>query len=146
MSGNAVVERLDRIRTRDGEEAYVLAKTIVNTFAGVGRGISGKRVVMKLADEVERKTIRMRGQTFIYENNKSTWTLGALGDEVLDDIVSIATAVHANSRKKQIDADAYDIREGILAATRKVSWEIESRERWHKVRAWVTSLFPFHQV
>lgn len=139
-------EALQRIRMQGGEGGFTLANELITTFGGIGRGIDDRRVVIRLADAVESGQIRMRGRVFIYQNPRGKETvLGAQGDTVLDEVVSIAAGIHREvARKHNIEPIGDDeVRSGVLSAARQVSYELERRERVKTVKNWARRIIGF---
>ncbi|MFZ5534969.1 MAG: hypothetical protein ACOY3M_02320 [Patescibacteria group bacterium] len=132
-------EALERIREEGGEEGFTLANTLIRTFGGVGKGIDDRRVVLRLADEVEEGRIRLRDRVFIYRNSRGRdMVFGAQGDTLLDEVVGIAAGIHGDiAKKRHLDPiEDTEVRSGILSAVRQVSYELERRARVRKLKAW----------
>ena len=83
-----------------GAEAAKLALAISHAFASEGRGRFADRVIISLADSVERGDLRMSNRGFVYHDTVSGGdiVLGERGDEVLPTLTGIAISVH-RSRK-----------------------------------------------
>jgi hypothetical protein len=133
-------EALERIRDEGGEEGFTLASTLIRTFGGIGKGIDDRRVVLRLADEVEEGHIRLRDRMFVYQNSRGReMVFGAQGDTILDEVVGIAAGIHRDiAKKRHLDPiDDTEVRSGILSAVRQVSDELERRARVRKVKSWI---------
>ncbi len=133
-------EALERIREEGGEEGFTLANTLIRTFGGVGKGIDDRRVVLRLADEVEAGHIRLQGRVFVYRNSRGRdMVFGAQGDTLLDEVVGIAAGIHGDiAKKRRLDPiEDTEVRSGILSAVRQVSYELDRRARVKKVKSWI---------
>lgn len=139
-------EALERIRTSGGEGGYTLANVLIATFGGIGRGIDDRRVVIRLADCVESGQIHMRDRVFVYENPRGReMVFGAQGDDVLDEVVTIAAGIHRDvAKRRRIEPiEDEEVRDGILSAARQVSYELERRARVRKIKNWAYRVIGF---
>lgn len=128
-----------------GEDGARLARTIITTFAGVGRGISAKAVVCKLADSVTLGEIKLDRGTWVYTDQKGRRrTLGAYGDNLLPDIVEIASLLHERpfARHSRRMIPVWDLADGILSSGRLVERELGRRSRVEKLWNFFRSFFP----
>ncbi len=83
-----------------GKEAARLTQSISHAFASLGKGRFADRVVISLADSVERGDLRMSNRGFIYHDIASgrDVVFGEVGDEVLPTLAKIAIDAHRNKR------------------------------------------------
>ncbi len=128
-----------------GEDGARLARTIIMTFAGVGRGISAKAVVRKLADSVILGEITLDRGTWSYVDREGrNRTLGAYGDELLPDIIEVASLLHEKpfARHHRRMIPPWELADGILQSSRLVERELARRRRAEKFRNFFLPFFP----
>jgi len=79
-----------------GQEAAKLAQQISHAFASEGRGRFADRVVISLADSVERGDLRMSNRGFVYHDIAlgRDMVFGEAGDDVLPTLTQIAIDTH----------------------------------------------------
>ncbi len=83
-----------------GQEAARLTQAISHAFASEGKGRFADRVVISLADSVERGDLRMSNRGFVYCDLLSGRDIvfGEAGDEVLPTLAKIAIDTHRSKR------------------------------------------------
>lgn len=83
-----------------GQEAARLTQSISRAFASEGKGRFADRVVISLADSVERGDIRMSNRGFVYHDTASgkDVVFGDVGDEVLTTLTKIAVDTHRSKK------------------------------------------------
>lgn len=144
MSRREVKDIIDHMPDYAGEDGARLARTIITTFAGVGRGISAKAVVRKLADSVTLGEIAIDRGTWVYTDHKGRRrTLGAYGDNLLPDIVEVANLLHEKpfARHHRRMIAPWELADGILQSSRLVERELARRRRVEKFRNFFRPFF-----
>ena len=83
-----------------GHEAARLTQAISHAFASEGRGRFADRVVISLADSVERGDLRMSNRGFVYHDTAlgRDMVFGEAGDDVLPTLTQIAIDTHRSKR------------------------------------------------
>lgn len=83
-----------------GQEAARLTQAISHAFASEGRGRFADRVVISLADSVERGDLRMSNRGFVYHDTAlgRDMVFGEAGDDVLPTLTQIAIDTHRSKR------------------------------------------------
>ena len=83
-----------------GKEAARLTQAISHAFASEGKGRFADRVIISLADSVERGALRMSNRGFVYLDRATgrDVVFGEVGDEVLPTLTKIAVDSHRSKR------------------------------------------------
>jgi hypothetical protein len=141
MSRKEPKQLFTKIGASAGPEGLKLAQTIASAFIKDGKGLSGIAVVDRLADEVQKGNIRLQHKLWIYRDlSGEDQVLGGPRDEVLPELVNIATILHEKplSYRKYARIDAWRMGDTIKKMGERVQNQINRRERNEKIRTWFT--------
>jgi hypothetical protein len=122
-------QSLEEIRAQYGEEAYLLARTLIHGFGKIGKGKNGPELLNFMADAVEKRTVRFNqlAKTFVYKDaTGKERSVGEENDPLSLVLLEWASALHASVPEAQHVSEE-NFLEGIQRLGRGVSRVLDNR-------------------